>query len=194
MALAKSYNSQGKSTCSHKIVILGDMGVGKTCISIRYAYGKFSSTHEATIGGCFLTRDEELDDHVVKYEIWDTAGQERYHSLAQMYYKNAIAACIVFDVTNRESFEKCQQWVTELHEKALPEILITIVGNKIDLEGHQVSKEEAEDYCKKLGLQYFEVSAKQNLGVDKMFKEIAKRLPAESTNKKKNTLREKKTD
>ena len=83
------------------------MGVGKTCISIRYAYGKFSNTHEATIGGCFLTKNEECDDHIVKFEIWDTAGQERYKSLAQMYYKKAIAACIVYDVTNRESFEKC---------------------------------------------------------------------------------------
>ena len=93
---SKHYNSLGKTVCSHKIVILGDMGVGKTCITqryeltsvnhqcanYRYAYGKFSVTHEATIGGCFLTKDEELDDHVVKYEIWDTAGQERYHSLA----------------------------------------------------------------------------------------------------------------
>lgn len=69
-----------------------------------------------------------------------------------MLLRNAIAACVVFDVTNRESFEKCQQWVTELHEKALPEILITIVGNKVDLEGHQVSREEAEGYCKKLEL------------------------------------------
>ena len=75
------------------------MGVGKTCISIRYAYGKFSNTHDATIGGCFLTKNEECDDHIVKFEIWDTAGQERYKSLAQMYYKKAIAACIVYDVT-----------------------------------------------------------------------------------------------
>ncbi len=64
----------GKPTVNHKIVLLGDMGVGKTCISIQYAYGKFSNTHEATIGGCFLTKDEELDTHIVKYEIWDTAG------------------------------------------------------------------------------------------------------------------------
>ena len=109
--------------------------------------------------------------------------------------RNAIAACVVFDVTNRESFEKCQQWVSELHEKALPEILITIVGNKVDLDSHLVTREEAEAYCRKLGLQYFEVSAKQNVGVDRLFHEVAKQLPAESTNRKKNTsLREKKKD
>ena len=94
MSLKNSQNNySGKSVYNHKIVLLGDMGVGKTCLSIRYfyfeleslcryAYGKFSNTHEATIGGCFLTKDEELDNHIVKYEIWDTAGQERYHSLA----------------------------------------------------------------------------------------------------------------
>ena len=76
-----------KPTVTHKIVLLGDMGVGKTCISIRYYSGKFSEAHEPTIGGSFMTKDVELDQHVVKFEMWDTAGQERYRSLAQMYYK-----------------------------------------------------------------------------------------------------------
>jgi small GTP-binding protein len=75
-------NFSGKNVYHHKIVLLGDMGVGKTCISIRYAYGKFSNSHEATIGGCFLTKNEDLGDYIVKYEMWDTAGQERYRSLA----------------------------------------------------------------------------------------------------------------
>ena len=70
-----------------KIVIIGDTGVGKTCISIRYYSGKFSEAHEPTIGGSFMTKDVELDQHIVKFEMWDTAGQERYRSLAQMYYK-----------------------------------------------------------------------------------------------------------
>ena len=71
---AQSNGHSGKPTVNHKVVLLGDMGVGKTCMSIRYAYGKFSNTHEATIGGCFLTKDEPLDDVTVKFEIWDTAG------------------------------------------------------------------------------------------------------------------------
>ena len=84
---AQGAASSNKPTVTHKIVLLGDMGVGKTCISIRYYSGKFSEAHEPTIGGSFMTKDVELDQHVVKFEMWDTAGQERYRSLAQMYYK-----------------------------------------------------------------------------------------------------------
>ena len=76
-----------KPSVTHKIVVLGDMGVGKTCISWRYYSGKFTELHDPTIGGSFLTKDVELDTHIVKFDIWDTAGQERYRSLAQMYYK-----------------------------------------------------------------------------------------------------------
>ena len=77
----------GKPVVSHKVVLVGDVAVGKTAISIRYQSGNFSAEHDATIGGCFLTKDVELESHTCKYEIWDTAGQERYKSLAQMYYK-----------------------------------------------------------------------------------------------------------
>lgn len=111
-----------------------------------------------------------------------------------MYYKNAIGACVVFDVTSRDSFEKCQQWVKELNEKAGADIRIVIVGNKIDLDDHQVSRDEANDYARGLGLQYYEVSAKQNMGVDELFKDLAKKLPKESTNKKQNSLRTKKIE
>ena len=84
---AQGAPANDKQTVTHKIVLLGDMGVGKTCISIRYYSGKFSEAHEPTIGGSFMTKDVELDQHIVKFEMWDTAGQERYRSLAQMYYK-----------------------------------------------------------------------------------------------------------
>ena len=111
-----------------------------------------------------------------------------------MYYKNAIGACVVFDVTSRDSFEKCQQWVKELNEKASADIRIVIVGNKIDLEDHQVSRDEAQDYARGQGLQYSEVSAKQNTGIDELFKDLAKKLPKESTNKKQNSLKTKKLE
>ena len=100
----------------------------------------------------------------------------------------------MFDVTSRESFEKCQQWVKELNEKAAADLRILIVGNKIDLDGHQVSKDEATDYARGLGLQYYEVSAKQDKGIEELFKDLAKKLPKESTNKKQNSLRNKKIE
>ena len=106
-----------------------------------------------------------------------------------MYYKNAIAAIVVFDVTSRDSFEKCQKWVKELNEKAQANILITIAGNKIDLDDRQVSKEDAEHYASEQKLHYCEVSAKQNVGVEEMFKELAQKLPQKTTNQRINSLR-----
>ena len=93
-------SASAKPTVTHKLVLLGDMGVGKTCISVRYYSGRFSDANEPTIGGSFMMKDVELDQHTVKFEMWDTAGQERYRSLAQMYYKTAAAALVVFDVTD----------------------------------------------------------------------------------------------
>ena len=113
-----------------------------------------------------------------------------------MYYKNAIAAIVVFDVTSRDSFEKCQKWVKELNEKAQANIVITIAGNKIDLDDRQVSKEDAEQFTSEHGLTYCEVSAKQNVGVEEMFKDIARKLPQRTTNQRINSLRikQKKTE
>jgi len=110
------------------------MSVGKTSICNRYYSGEYTGTHEPTIGGCFFTKDVELESHICKFEIWDTAGQERYRSLAQMYYKKAIAALVVYDVTNADSFEKSKLWIKELQEKAPANIHITLCANKIDLD------------------------------------------------------------
>jgi small GTP-binding protein len=101
---AQGASTSDKPTVTHKIVLLGDMGVGKTCISIRYYSGKFSEAHEPTIGGSFMTKDVELDQHVVKFEMWDTAGQERFKSLIPSYIKDSAVAIVCYDVTSRESF------------------------------------------------------------------------------------------
>lgn len=95
---------------THKLVILGDVGVGKSSIVQRFVNGNFIALHEPTIGALFLTKRLRVADYTVKFEIWDTAGQERYHALTPMYYKNANAAIIVFDVSNASSFERGQKW------------------------------------------------------------------------------------
>ena len=115
---SQAKNLSSKPVVSHKIVLVGDVAVGKTCISIRYQSDKFSSEHKATIMASFLTKNVELETHTVKYEIWDTAGQERFGSLSQIYYKNATAAFVVFDITSADSFEAANKWVEELKDKA----------------------------------------------------------------------------
>ena len=162
---------------SYKLVILGEVAVGKSSIAQRFVNGKFTNLHNPTVGALFLTKKIKVNDKYIKYDIWDTAGQERYHSLTPMYYKNARAAVVVFDVTSSSSFERAQKWMTELFEKATPGIVIALCGNKIDLENRQVSKEEAEEYANKVGWLYMEVSAKTNENIDELFNQIGSRLP-----------------
>ena len=162
---------------SYKLVILGEVAVGKSSIAQRFVNEKFTNLHNPTVGALFLTKKIKVNDKYIKYDIWDTAGQERYHSLTPMYYKNARAAVVVFDVTSSSSFERAQKWMTELFEKATPGIVIALCGNKIDLENRQVSKEEAEEYANKVGCLYMEVSAKTNENIDELFNQIGSRLP-----------------
>jgi small GTP-binding protein len=106
---ANQYN-QSENIISHKLVILGDVAVGKSSIAQRFVNGKFIALHEPTIGALFLTKKIQINGYTIKFEIWDTAGQERYHALTPMYYRNANAAVVVFDVSNITSFERAQKW------------------------------------------------------------------------------------
>lgn len=168
---------QSEIHISYKLVILGEVAVGKSSIAQRFVNGKFNNLHNPTVGALFLTKKIQVNDKFIKYDIWDTAGQERYHSLTPMYYKNARAAVVVFDVTSSSSFERAQKWMTELFEKATPGIIIALCGNKIDLDNRQVSKEDAEEYANKVGCLYIEVSAKTNENIDMLFNQIGSRLP-----------------
>ncbi|OBZ79478.1 Vacuolar protein sorting-associated protein 21 [Grifola frondosa] len=116
-----------------KLVLLGEAAVGKSSIVLRFVSNEFQANKEPTIGAAFLTQKCRLEDRVLRYEIWDTAGQERFHSLAPMYYRNAQAAVVVYDVTKASSLEKAKTWVKELQRQANPNIVIALAGNKIDL-------------------------------------------------------------
>ncbi|XP_063354393.1 ras-related protein Rab-5B isoform X2 [Pelmatolapia mariae] len=133
--------------CQFKLVLLGDMAVGKSSLVLRFVKGQFDEFQETTIGAAFLAQSVCLDDTTVKFEIWDTAGQERYHSLAPMYYRGAQAAIVVFDITKPETFERAKAWVKELQRQASPNIVIALAGNKADLaEKRLVEYEEAQTY------------------------------------------------
>lgn len=116
-----------------KLVLLGEAAVGKSSLVLRFVQNDFNENTSPTIGAAFLTQKCRLENRIVKFEIWDTAGQERFHSLAPMYYRNAAAAVVVYDITKAASFEKAKAWVKELQRQANPNIIIALVGNKLDL-------------------------------------------------------------
>jgi len=160
-----------------KIVLLGDSGVGKTSIAVRYVQESFSSKLPPTIGASFLTKRIAVDTFKIKLQLWDTAGQERFRSLAPMYYRGAVAAILVFDITNDASFGKVKDWVQELRTNVSEEIIMCIVGNKADLEqARKITSEQGAEYAASIGGAYYETSAKTNQGVDSIFLEIGKKL------------------
>ncbi|KAI8614481.1 ras family-domain-containing protein [Chytriomyces sp. MP71] len=163
-----------------KLVLLGEAAVGKSSLVLRFVNNEYQENKEPTIGAAFLTQKCRLEDKIIKFEIWDTAGQERFASLAPMYYRNAQAAVVAYDITKQASLEKAKSWVKELQRQANPNIIIALVGNKLDLEAERaVPTEEAQAYASEQGLLFTEASAKTGEFVMEVFTEIAKKIPLE---------------
>lgn len=160
-----------------KVVLLGDSGVGKSSILLRYTQDEFSEDFEVTIGGAYMQTQVWLEDRTpVTLDVWDTAGQERYKSLTPMYYKGASAALIVYDVTSPSSFEGAKDWIKELQTHASPSVIIGLCGNKADLE-KKVTSETAKSLAERHSLVFYEVSACTGENVQECFLGIAKKLP-----------------
>eukprot|EP00898_Chlorokybus_atmophyticus_P006421 jgi/Chlat1/6780/Chrsp50S09100 len=172
------------------LVLLGDTGVGKSCIVLRFVKGQFDANSKArmcarsqefvTVGAAFLSQSVTLSDNTtVRFEIWDTAGQERYASLVPLYYRGASAAAVVYDITNKDTFDKARFWTKELHKHGAASMVIILVGNKTDLEKHrEVPVEEARAFAEENSMLFIETSAKQAINVSELFERIAERLPA----------------
>ncbi|KAJ3525360.1 hypothetical protein NM208_g11673 [Fusarium decemcellulare] len=196
--MADSTNAP-KPSSSVKLVLLGEAAVGKSSLVLRFVNNDFQENKEPTIGAAFLTQKCNLPTRTIKFEIWDTAGQERFASLAPMYYRNAQAALVVYDLTKPTSLIKAKHWVAELQRQASPGIVIALVGNKLDLTGdssgaadsedgdegesgdaRKVSTEEAQSYAEEEGLLFFETSAKSGHNVTEVFTAIANAIPETS--------------
>ena len=162
---------------SFKVVLLGEGRVGKTSLVLRFCRDTFVEGQPPTIQASCLERAIRLGDKTVNLVIWDTAGQERFHALGPIYYRDADAALLVFDITDTDSFKRIQGWVRELRKMVGADIQLTIAGNKLDLERQRVvSKEEASSYAESVGAQYSETSAKLNRGIDEVFLGMGRRL------------------
>ena len=159
-----------------KVVLLGKSGVGKTSIISRYISNTFKESLMTTPGANFITKKVEFPESkkTIKFEIWDTAGQERYRSLAKVFYNNASACILVYDITKKESFDDVRDyWIPELKNNAPKNIILVLAGNKSDLYlNEQVNDEEGKSLAKKYNAIYLRTSAKLNSSIDEVFNNI----------------------
>uniref|UniRef100_A0A915HF74 Ras-related protein Rab-25 n=1 Tax=Romanomermis culicivorax TaxID=13658 RepID=A0A915HF74_ROMCU len=156
-----------------KIVLVGDSGVGKTNLLSRYTRNEFSHGSKSTIGVEFAARTCQVDTCRLKAQIWDTAGQERYRAITYVYYRGALGALIVFDITKRDTFDNVTIWLQELKNHAEPNIVMMLVGNKSDLKSSRaVSTEEAQEFATQNEMLYLETSALNSSNVEQTFKNI----------------------
>ncbi|KAL8495953.1 hypothetical protein ACS0TY_019903 [Phlomoides rotata] len=153
-----------------KIVLIGDSAVGKSQLLSRFARNEFSLDSKSTIGVEFQTRTLVIDHKNVKAQIWDTAGQERYRAVTSAYYRGAVGALIVYDITQRQSFDHTARWLEELRGHADKNIVIMIVGNKSDLEDlRAVSTDDAKEFAQSENLFFLETSALEAKNVEPAF-------------------------
>ena len=168
------------SSMQVKVVLLGDSGVGKSSIMLSMVMRSFDSEKDPTLGAAYMTKTISLSNKSIKFNIWDTAGQERFHSLAQMYYRDANAAVLVYDITRKETYDGLMVWYDEVKEYGPKDIIIAIVGNKEDRVNEEVvDSDTATTFAESIDALYAKTSAKTSYGVETLFLEIAKRMNPE---------------
>ena len=157
-----------------KVVLIGDTGVGKSNLLSRFTRDEFSYDSKTTIGVEFATKNIPVDGNkVVKAQIWDTAGQERYRAITSAYYRGAVGALLVYDISRSSTFENVERWLKELRDHADSNIVIMLVGNKSDLSHkRQVETDTALAYATENKLAFIETSAMEKVGVDDGFTRI----------------------
>ncbi|OMP86229.1 GTP-binding protein ryh1 [Diplodia seriata] len=152
--------------------------VGKTSLITRFMYDSFDNTYQATIGIDFLSKTMYLEDRTVRLQLWDTAGQERFRSLIPSYIRDSSVAVVVYDISNRKSFENTRKWVDDVRGERGNDVIIVLVGNKTDLnDKREVTTAQGEEEAKKNNLMFIETSAKLGHNVKTLFRRIAQALP-----------------
>ncbi len=163
-----------------KLLLIGDSGVGKSCLLLRFADDTYTESFISTIGVDFKIRTIELDEKTVKLQIWDTAGQERFRTITSSYYRGAHGIIIVYDVTDMESFNSVKQWLHEIERYATEGVSKLLVGNKCDLVSKRVvSYEQAKEFADQLNIEFLETSAKNNQNVEEAFLKMSAEIKAQ---------------
>ncbi|KAM8876040.1 ras-related protein Rab-37 [Synchiropus picturatus] len=162
----------------HKTILVGDSGVGKTSLLVQFDQGKFiPGSFSATVGIGFTNKVVTVDNVKVKLQIWDTAGQERFRSVTHAYYRDAHALLLLYDITNKSSFDNIRAWLTEVHEYAQSDVVIMLLGNKADMSSDRaIRRDEGERLAREYSVPFMETSAKTGVNVELAFNAIAKEL------------------
>jgi len=156
-----------------KVVLIGDSGVGKSNLLSRFTRNQFNLESKSTIGVEFATRSIKVDNKTIKAQIWDTAGQERYRAITSAYYRGAVGALLVYDISKAVTYENVERWLNELRDHADSNIVIMLVGNKSDLRHlRAVTTEQAAALAEKHGLSFIETSALDSTNVELAFQRI----------------------
>jgi len=160
-----------------KLLLIGDSGVGKTCILYRFSDDAFNTTFISTIGIDFKIKTIELRGKKIKLQIWDTAGQERFHTITTSYYRGAMGIMLVYDITNAKSFDNIARWLRNIDEHASEDVIKMLLGNKCDMSDRRVvSKECGERIAIEHQIRFLETSAKANIHIDKAFYDLAEEI------------------
>ena len=164
-----------------QLLIIGNSIVGKTSILTKYTSKAYTESYVATVGLDFFTKDESIDGKTIRIKIWDTAGQERYKAITKCFFQRAQGIIIVFDVTNKRSFDDLKMWIDSIKSQSkltedLENMPIILIGNKIDLPKRVIDKETALNFAKEQNLEYYETSAKTGEGIDNAIKELVKKV------------------
>jgi len=166
-----------------KLLLIGDSGVGKSCLLLRFADETYTESYISTIGVDFKIRTIDIDGKTIKLQIWDTAGQERFRTITSSYYRGAHGIIVVYDVTDSESFNNVKQWLHEIDRYANENVNKLLVGNKSDLTSKRaVTTEAGQEFARSLGIQFVETSAKNATNVEAAFMEMSKQIKARMKN------------
>ncbi|KAI9495321.1 rab family GTPase [Zychaea mexicana] len=158
-----------------KLLLIGDSGVGKSCLLLRFSDDSFTPSFITTIGIDFKIRTIELDGKRIKLQIWDTAGQERFRTITTAYYRGAMGILLVYDVTDERSFGNVRNWFSNIEQHASEGVNKILIGNKCDMEEKRViTTEQGQALANELGIRFMETSAKANIGVEGAFFDLAR--------------------